>query len=315
MDNSNGKTILTNSAINAFKSCAKKYYYRYVREIEALARPEALLLGSAIHGFLEAHYRQLPYTMPSDLNLKSQAILKGVMEFYPILFMDDPDLFDPVAIEKTIHGEIVNPTTGRPAREYTFGGKVDGLVVLKKDVEDFKAGDLLLLEHKTTTKVDEAYFEKLQLDSQLLLYTMFLSRELGAQINGCLFNVVLKSAIRQKKNESEGEYGQRLRIEMNWPNQYHRRFLRFPDQRLQEIQKELWQNKDIIAKARKENVFTMNSASCFDYHRRCDYWALCASSDPETAIKESGLFKHQDAHCELADASGEALVEAAAELF
>lgn len=37
-------------------------------------------------------------------------------------------------------------------------------------MEGFKEGDLLLLEHKTTSKVDEAYFERLQLDSQLLLY-------------------------------------------------------------------------------------------------------------------------------------------------
>ena len=64
MDIGNGKTILTNSAINAFKSCARKYYWRYIREIEALERPEALLLGTAIHGFLESHYRQLPYSIP-----------------------------------------------------------------------------------------------------------------------------------------------------------------------------------------------------------------------------------------------------------
>ena len=62
---------------------------------------------------------------------------------------------------------------------------------------------------------------------------------------------------------------------MNWPEMYHRRYLRFPDQRLQEIQKELWDAKNIIAKARQENVFTMNSQACFDYHRKCDYWALC----------------------------------------
>lgn len=146
------KVILTNSAINAFKSCPKKYFYRYIRELEALERPEALLLGSAIHGFLEAHYRQIPYTPPSDLTPKSQAILKGVREYYSILYMDDLDLFEPIAVEKIISGEILNPETGRPAREYAYGGKVDGLVMLKKGAESFKAGDLLLMEHKTASK-------------------------------------------------------------------------------------------------------------------------------------------------------------------
>lgn len=298
MPNGNGKTILTNSAINAFKSCGRRYYWRYERLIQAVERPEALLLGTAIHGFLESHYRQLPYTPPIDLTPKSQAILKGVQEYYPILYMGDLDLFEPVAVEKIISGEILNPETGRPAREYAYGGKVDGLVILKKDVEGFKAGDLLLLEHKTASKVDDNYFDRLQLDSQLLLYTMFLSRELETPIAGCLFNVILKPNIRQKKNESEAEYNQRLRLEMDWPEQYHRRYLRFPEMRLQEIQKELWNAKNVIAKARQEGVFNMNSSACFDYHRKCDYWALCSSEDPET-ILEGGQFQHQEAHVEL----------------
>lgn len=314
MANGNGKTILTNSSISAFKACPRKYYWRYVREIEALERPEALLLGTAIHGFLESHYRQLPYEPSIDLAPKSQAILKGVMEGYPVRYMDDYDLFDAVALEQVISGEILNPETGRPAREYAYGGKVDGLVILKKDAEGFKTGDLLLLEHKTTSKVDEAYFERLQLDSQLLLYSLYLSRELGAPIAGTLFNVIQKPSLRQKKSESEAEYHQRLRLEMNWSELYHRRFLRFPEVRLQEIQKELWDAKNVIAKARQEGVFTINSSACFDYHRKCDYWSLCSSEDPET-ILEGGQFQHQEAHVELIGATEGNLAASAGEPF
>jgi len=42
----NGKTTLTFSSIASFKACPKKYYWRYIRELEALARPEALVLGT-----------------------------------------------------------------------------------------------------------------------------------------------------------------------------------------------------------------------------------------------------------------------------
>jgi len=228
--------------------------------------------------------------------------------------MDDLDLFDPVAVEQVINGEILNPETGRPAREYAYGGKVDGLVILKKDVEGFKAGDLLLLEHKSASKIDEAYFERLQLDSQLLLYSLYLSRMWGAPIAGTLFNVIQKPSLRQKKSESEAEYHQRLRLEMNWPELYHRRLLRFPEIRLQEIQKELWDAKNVIAKARQEGVFTMNSSACFDYHRKCDYWSLCSSEDPEM-ILEGGQFRHQEAHVELIGAAEGNQAETAAEPF
>jgi hypothetical protein len=237
------------------------------------------------------------------------------MEGYPVRYLDDCDLFDAIALEQVIRGEILNPETGRPAREYAYGGKVDGLIVLKKDMEGFKAGDLLLLEHKTTSKVDEAYFERMKLDSQLRLYSLYLSRELGAPIAGTLFNVILKPSLRQKKSESEAAYHQRHRLEMCWSEPYNRRFLRFPEMRLQEIQKELWDAKNVIAKARQAEVFTMNSAACFDFHRRCDYWALCSSQDPEQTIIESGLFHRQAAHCELVAAEVGVLVEAAATPF
>lgn len=308
------KVILTNSSISAFKACPKKYYWRYVREVEAKERPEALLLGSAVHEFLENHYRQLPYSPPDDLNFKSQAILKGVKEYYPVRYFDDCDQFEPLAIEKVIQGEILNPETGRPAREYAYGGRVDGLVLMKKDDMGFKAGDLLLMEHKTASKVDEGYFERLQLDSQIRLYAIYLGRELGTQIAGCLFNVILKPTIRQRKNESEEEYAKRLRLEMNWPEQYYRRYLHFPELRLQEIQKELWDAKNIVAKARQAGIYTMNTNACFDFHRKCDYWDLCSSQDPEFVLK-NGQFRHQEAHCELVGADGRVSVEAAAGPF
>ncbi len=61
MGNGNGKTILTNSAISAFKACPRKFYWRYERQIEAKERPEALLLGTAIHGFESYSLRHFRY--------------------------------------------------------------------------------------------------------------------------------------------------------------------------------------------------------------------------------------------------------------
>lgn len=315
MPNGNSKLLLTHSSITAFKACPKKFYWRYVCEVEAKVRPEALLLGQAIHEFLEAHYRQIPYTPPDNLTPKSLAILRGVMEGYPVMYLDDCDLFEPLALEKVIRGEIINIETGRSARDFSFSGKIDGLIVLKKDVEGFKAGDLLLLEHKSASRIDEAYFERLQLDSQLRLYALFLSRELGTPIAGTLFNVLVKPGLRQKKNESEAAYHQRLRLEMDWPEQYNRRYLRLSDYRLQEIQRELWDMKNLISQAQREGVYTMNTASCHDYHRLCDYWPLCTSQDPDAVIQESGQFQHQQAHCELVETNGRIVAEAAAEAF
>ncbi len=150
------KTILTNSSITAFKSCRQKVFIGVMKGRSRPWRGRRLCCWARLStDSWRAHYRQIPYTPPTDLTSKSQAILKGVREYYPIMYLDDFDLFEPVVVEKVINGEILNPETGRPAREYAYGGKVDGLVMLKKDMEGFKVGDLLLMEHKTTSKVDD----------------------------------------------------------------------------------------------------------------------------------------------------------------
>jgi hypothetical protein len=57
------------------------------------------------------------------------------------------------------------------------------------------------MEHKTATSADGTYFERLQGDLQILLYTAYLERELGIRIEGVLYNVLLKCNLKMKTGE------------------------------------------------------------------------------------------------------------------
>jgi len=64
------KTVLTNSALKTFKTCARKYYWRYIEQITPRETPEALALGTAVHSFLECFYKDVAY-MPTRMDRAS----------------------------------------------------------------------------------------------------------------------------------------------------------------------------------------------------------------------------------------------------
>lgn len=307
MSAGNGKKIvITNSAITCFRTCARKYYWRYLRELELKEKAESLTLGAQIHKYLEGFYLQTPID-PCDeiLSPKGLGIMEGLAQAYPQVYADDFNLFEVLAVEKKIDGPIVNPESGRASLDYVFGGKIDALVQMKADHYGFTAGDLVLLEHKSASRVDENYLDRLELDSQIRLYSLYLERQLKLPIAGVLYNIVIKPAIRSKKEESPAEFSRRLSQVMMQPSQYQRHSLRIPAHQLFETEREIWCMKALIARARREGLYPRNDHSCFDYSRKCDYYELCISQDPEQAIVELGTFQHIQANAELAEATVE----------
>ncbi len=304
-----GRVVLTHSSISCFKSCARKYYWRYSREIELQESAESLTLGSRIHGYLESYYRREPFIMDTgDLSPKATGILEGISEAYPQVYADDFTLFDVVAVEKTLDGAILNPESGRGARDYRFGGKIDALVQMKADHYGFREGDLVLLEHKSAARVDEAYLARLELDSQIRLYSLYLERQLKLPIAGVLYNIIIKPGLRPKKEETPAEFTLRLRQAMRQTEQYQRHQILIPAHQLDETERELWVIKSIISAARKDAVFPRNAQSCYNFSHPCDYYPLCVSADPEQEIARSGRYRHRQANVELGNEGEDQLV-------
>jgi hypothetical protein len=105
--------------------------------------------------------------------------------------------FEIVEVEKEFIGEIRNPDTGRLSQTFRMAGKVDAIVRCHDG--------LYLLEHKTASTVDANYLDKLWTDTQIALYCYYL-RELGYPIVGVIYNVLLKSRLKQGKGETQAEY-------------------------------------------------------------------------------------------------------------
>ena len=309
---SSEKTLLTYSALNTFRNCPRKYKNRYLDNLRPRERAEALSFGSVIHTAIELWYRspdtesRLPDVLAYiddafenrvvDANLMVQwhlatAMIRGYAERYAT------EEFDVVEVEKEFVGEIRNPDTGRQSQTFRIAGKVDGIVRCHDG--------LYLLEHKTASTVDASYLDKLWTDTQIALYCYYL-RELGYPIVGVIYNVLLKSRLKQGKGETQEEYEvrhaelaaknksgkstakrqmpetddefqSRLTEWYSRPEAFHREFIYLSEDRLAMLQDEVWEITQQYLDARRRGKWLLNTSNCFSYQRPCEYLAYCQS--------------------------------------
>ncbi len=309
---SSEKTLLTYSALNTFRNCPRKYKNRYLDNLRPRERAEALSFGSVIHAAIELWYRspdsesRLPDVLAYiddafenrvvDLNQMVQwhlasAMIRGYAQRYAT------EEFEIVEVEKEFVGEIRNPDTGRQSQTFRIAGKVDGIVRCHDG--------LYLLEHKTASTVDASYLDKLWTDTQIALYCYYL-RELGYPIVGVIYNVLLKSRLKQGKGETQEEYEvrhaelaaknksgkstakrqmpetddefqARLTEWYSRPEAFHREFIYLSEDRLAMLQDEVWEITQQYLDARRRGKWLLNTSNCFSYQRPCEYLAYCQS--------------------------------------
>jgi hypothetical protein len=302
----NGKVTLTYSSMQAFLTCPKKYFWRYVEELEPVEKPEALLLGSAVHRWLEYFYSQVPADRNAFLNEvvspKARGILQGIMENYGRIYSDDFDKFEVLSVERLLSGKIINPETSKASANFQFGGRLDTLVRLQAQVDLIPAGSLAIIETKTASRVDELFWNRMAMDPQVALYAHFLQDELGDEIAGIIYNVIQKPGLRQGKNESEDAFENRVREKMADPELYHRKTISVKDLNAEEVLSDLWNVKNFINLARENGAFPKSNSSCTMFNTACDYLPLCAAKDPELVIRESGIYTKREANVELVEA-------------
>ena len=306
------KDILTYSALNCFRNCPRKYQLRYVEHLRRPERPDALAFGSVIHSALEQWYRltgddnrlftvldytdaQFPHREYDPEQRHRWHLARAMFEGYAVRY--PTETFEIVEVEKEFTAEIRNPDTGRTSQTFSIAGKADGIVR--------QSGDLYLLEHKTASSITSDYLDRLWTDTQIALYSYYL-REIGYPIVGVIYNVLLKTRLKQREGETVEQYETR-RAELaaknksgksnakcqapetddefrarlaDWyaqPGSFHRERIYLSTDRMAMLQDEVWEITQQYLDAKRRGKWLMNTSQCFSYQRACDYLPLCQS--------------------------------------
>src|SRR3990167_5857191 len=119
---------------------------------------------------------------------RARALLCG----YDARWLDEA--IETLAVEREFTVPLINPPTGAPSRTFVLSGKIDAIA-------RFADGRTVIVEHKTSSEdisPGSEYWRRLTLDTQISAYYLG-ARSLGFEVDGCLYDVLGKPALRPLK--------------------------------------------------------------------------------------------------------------------
>lgn len=321
---------ITYTMLNTFLACRKQYEYRYVRKIAPVFKPTALTFGACVHAGLESwlKFDNLPcaihamecyaekHNMPPDDLEKARALLTKYAAFWD----EDKDLFDVEQVEYVFKTKLKNPKTNRASRTTALCGKVDALIRIN--------GELFILEHKTTSALDDAYLSRILIDSQISIYANAIAQVYGEPVAGAVYDILVKPRTRFKSGESEEQFEarkadlmlksktgktaarrkeresletfyERCLNDIDQNETFMREVVRFSESDLKEHLAEVWSvNKELT-----KGLYYRNTGSCSRYGRPCPYLELCRAHGD--VCQCGGLYVEQEPNQELKEAEND----------
>lgn len=279
--------MFRNSAISDFKTCRRKFYYRWILGWVPRVDGAQLVLGRAVHAGLEHWYQGKPEplsavqgvfdeldtsTWPADAILKRNtnlAIARAMVNGYMAHHTTDAG-WTTIAAEH----KFVLPELG-------VEGTVD-LIIRDNDQRYW------VVEHKTVSSaVDmEDYYASAALSWQIHGYMLGAKELLGKMPYGVIYNVLRKPGIKQKLTETPEQYRERVWDDyLARPDFYFgRQEIIIGDKAMRIYEQEVGMCVGAIAtvmirledgSADQHNFYSTDSA-CITKWGRCEYLSVCS---------------------------------------
>lgn len=287
-----GSDLITYSSMRTFKTCPRKFLYRYELGIRRTDEASYFGFGRAVHVGLDARAKGAERADAANAALEQWT---------------RADLIDAVTVRELLLGywwwweehahdaaiDVVGIVESERAfsmaipghRTFHAAGKRDRIVTVRD-------GRTLLMENKTTSDSLEPssdYWKRLLIDEQISLY-LLAARNDGHDVSSVLYDAIRKPGIAPKiidrksgQRESADEFAARLAADIRERPAFY--FARREIPRLQadldEFARDLRQQALSIRHAQRYGHFYRNTAACVGFGT-CEYLDSCHSGlDPE----------------------------------
>lgn len=260
---------LSTSKASTFLRCPQMYEYLYVHEREPRRVEDRLSYGRAWHELMEYRWKGQFHSgefpgLGDHVTTLLKETFRTYCELYPL-------------VEHLVECEVNHVL---PLGDNELEVRFDALVRWQ--------GRLYLVEHKTTSSdisPGSYYWERLQLDQQLSWYYLA-AKMLGHDIDGVIYDVVRKPALRQTARETREQFTERcVQAVTGDPGKY---FARELVTRSKKALARAENNFDRVVKLIGLGEFPQNPRQCFDWSTKCGYHEVCvdaATLDDETLYK------------------------------
>lgn len=279
-----------NSRIQQSLTCPASFKHRYLVNVVHKKKPIFFVSGSAIHKFIEFLYRtrdeklalrQVEQTF-ADVNTElftreemhdlscDKHTMMGIATAYPAFYKQDFDTYKQFLTEQKF--DI-------PFGKHRYVGTIDGLF------QDH-AGDWWIFETKTASaqSLNEDYFERVKIDSQVTGYMHGGKKILGVMPRGVIYNVIKKPSIRLKAGETLVAFQRRCFEEYTHfakeKSYFTRTEVMVSDHRLEswtQTTNYLIQNLAEKIERGTSEIWPMNTGACKAYFSTCPYMNACVT--------------------------------------
>jgi len=295
------RTDITQSMMQVMMSCEEKARLRYMERLRG-STTSALSVGSAVHlGFeLGSVAPAIAYLEdergPSYLEHEAEALrkdgatVKAIIEGGLALWKTWPSVK-----ERTFEVPFVNPASGHASTRHVFSGVFDG-VFMPGELPEPRNPSPVLLEIKTTSRLDSAYLERLELDWQVSSYLAAASVVYGVPVRQMVYRIAKKPSIRQRKTETHSDFVVRLTEDYTARPEFYFEevMVSRTDDQIRRWWFEAWELHERVLRIENGGMTVRNSRHCLDFGR-CAYFDLCRGVVGPEAFRVL-----DDAHPELA---------------
>lgn len=287
--------VLTNSALQTFKTCPRKFELRYLHGLRRVHKEAPLRIGGAFHAAAELLDE---YGLDAALDAVNKAYAKhddhyewakvrAMVRAYAWRWSED------AAFGKWVTKEVTMETSlgdGMP----DLAGKFDGCIQPEPDT-------LALHEIKTRADNcgDDAYWSALRINSQVSTY-FYIARGNGIRFSCTLYDVVGKPSYEpyratppdKRKYKNDGTLYANMREFDEAPEDYEERLLSIMvespgrwfarrqvtrlSHEIDEFEDDLKATIELMIRCEELRRYPKNTDACFKWNRRCEYFGLCA---------------------------------------
>ena len=272
------------------RGCLKKYYWKYVENIEPIRQSSSLAIGNVVHDCFEMFYKgssdeeclkHIVDTFDEEISkselsdqeelLISKYNAMGMWKFYP---HKDLSAFEAILPEMSFRVRL-----GR-SRDYLVG-RMDGYVI--KDRTPW------IREVKTTGLSEGQFRGRMATSGQATCY-VYAANKLKSMPPpaGVMFDVIRKSSLRKKQTETADEFGKRIYNDYRLrPDEHYYRHYEYRNpERVR-----LWEADMIdlckdLRKRHRTNQWHRNTEQCWSFNAECPYLKVCFSEKPDPLTLE-----------------------------
>jgi hypothetical protein len=272
---------ISNNSTSIYRSCPKKYYWRYLRGLSPYKKSAALTLGSVIHSAFDMYYNGF-----SDVDVL-EFINKTTDEE---IAKSSPEISESLVIAKyTALAMWINYPKDlsafseiKPELELTLEFSDGVSIVLKIDGLVKIDGKLWVRELKTTALSFGQFEQRCETSHQCSLYT-YAVRKSGFPVEGVIYDFIKKPLLRKHIKEDKDQFGQR--IVNNYkerPDYYYKRHYSYRSQENLELFEQDLQGVVRDMKLRvKSGDWYRNPDACWTFNSACPYMPICFQKNPD----------------------------------